>query len=239
MKSNIRNLLTRLSVELIIEQEVKYFSIMPGILKNHKELLVKKNILKIGLALGVLCIGIFSNYLGGAYLDKYYPNPVRPDDLVVDNVDQMDIFVKVGEVMGWIQLMWVTVSLTKQNFKDVPKYLILAGIFYIFRGITITLNPLATMQDPVANGSNPLFAELFYKGMFFSGHTGAAFLLFFLGWKNDNKRMRTVKFITASTVGVSVLLSHSHYSIDVVGGILAAYAVSNIKIPKWCEIKES
>ena len=179
----------------------------------------------------VLAIGIYANFLDGAFLDKYYPNPVRPQDLILDNINEYTIFVKIGEVAGWLQLLLVIITLARKNFKGAGEYLVRSGIFYIFRGFAIILNPLAQIQDPVANGSNPILATLLYKGMFFSGHAGIVFLLFFL--HKENNRMKWIKLMIAITVACSVLLSHSHYSIDVVGGILAAYAVSRLRFPDF------
>ncbi len=182
------------------------------------------------VGLMMIALGMLGNYLAGQFLDKYYPNPVTPDDLILDRIDEYSIFVKVGEIAGWMQMIWVVITVTQHNFRRSGEYLSRVGLFYILRAFTIILNPLAQMQDAASNGSNPVLAELFYKGMFFSGHTGVAFLLFFLHKEND--KMKWVKFVTACIVGASVLLSHSHYSIDVVGGILAAYFIAHIKLPK-------
>lgn len=199
-------------------------------LKLNLPKLGQEPLLYVAIGFAFLGIGMYANFLGGAFIDDHFTNLVTPHDLILDNVDEYPVFVKIGELAGWLQLILVIATLARKEFRGAGMYLAKAGIFYTFRGMTIILNPLAQIQDPVANGSNPVLAELFYKGMFFSGHTGIAFLLFFL--HKENNVMKWVKLGVACLVGVSVLLSHSHYSIDVVGGILAAYAVSRIKIPK-------
>lgn len=198
---------------------------------KRRKTLGKEPLKLVAFGVLILALGIFANFLAGQFLDKYYPNPVRPQDLIVDRVDEMSVFVQIGEIAGWMQLIWITITLTKNNFKKTGEYLTRTGLFYMLRAFAVILNPLAQMQDAVANGSNPLLADLFYEGMFFSGHTGVVFLIFFL--HKENNLMKWVKFATACIVAVSVILSHSHYSIDVLGGILAAYTLAHITLPKF------
>ena len=64
------------------------------------------------------------------------------------------------------------------------------------------------------------------KDLFFSGHTGVTFLLLLYVW--PHRRLRWPALLGHALVVVSVLLSHLHYTIDLVGAYavaLALYAV--------------
>lgn len=185
------------------------------------------------LVIGAIALltGMFLVMFAGLFLDEYYPNPVTPDDLILDNIDEYEVFVTVGEIAGWLQLVITIGLIVKNNFKRGGEFLFRGGLFYTLRAFAIILNPLAQIQDPVANGSNPILAKFFYKGMFFSGHTGSTFMLYFL---NKEKGLwKWIQLALAVTVGISVLLSHSHYSIDVIGGFFAAYFVAHVRLPKF------
>jgi PAP2 superfamily C-terminal len=89
-------------------------------------------------------------------------------------------------------------------------------VLVIFRTTAMYLLPLnpppdmITLNDPFVQifGSG----EILTKDLFFSGHTATLFLLFLVA----NKRILKVIFLSfAVIVGISVLLQHVHYTIDV------------------------
>jgi membrane-associated phospholipid phosphatase len=86
----------------------------------------------------------------------------------------------------------------------------------------LPLNPLSDMiplNDPFVQifGSG----EILTKDLFFSGHTATLFLLFLVA----NKKALKIIFLSAAViVGISVLLQHVHYSIDVFTAPFFSYA---------------
>jgi len=90
------------------------------------------------------------------------------------------------------------------------------SLLCIFRFITMFLVPLEAptglipLVDPL---SNMMYGKTFItKDLFFSGHTSILFLmcLCFPG-----KKDKYFSFVTATLVGILVLVQHVHYSIDV------------------------
>src|ERR1035437_1016331 len=89
-------------------------------------------------------------------------------------------------------------------------------VLVIFRSAAMYLLPLNPPTDmiPLNDPFVQIFGsgEILTKDLFFSGHTATLFLLFMVA----NKRILKVIFLSfAVIVGISVLLQHVHYSIDV------------------------
>jgi ABC-type glycerol-3-phosphate transport system permease component len=184
------------------------------------------------LSLIPYAFGFVIIFFAGQVLKDYYPNPVIPQDLILDNINEYQIFVIVGELASVTSVLLLAYTAYKQHLKNLPEYFSRSSVNLILRSLTIILTPLASIQEPATNGSLPIFSGMYY-GMFYSGHTAGAFLIFFLD--NYSSKTRNLKFITACITATSLILSHSHYSIDIIGGILAAYAISKMPIPKVFE----
>jgi membrane-associated phospholipid phosphatase len=58
---------------------------------------------------------------------------------------------------------------------------------------------------------------------FFSGHTGLPFLIALIFW--DNRLIRYISLSASILFGVSVLLGHLHYSIDVFAAFFITYSI--------------
>lgn len=181
-----------------------------------------KQMLWVGLyalvMVGILLVNIH-------FLKTYYPNPAQPDDLVLDIIPETRGFIVAGEVFSAMLFMTIAFLLWQNRFVALPKLLFLLVTMYIIRAFAIVLTPLAQIQPPSANYSEThILAQTFYHGMFFSGHTASAFIQAFYF---KNHRLRPVLFILAGAMAFSLLASHSHYSIDVFGGVFVAYFVTH------------
>lgn len=134
-----------------------------------------------------------------------------------------------------IDLTWLTFSLIYLSIivflisiiKEPDKLLIAMqayGLMVIFRTIAMYLVPLEPPETMLL--LNDPFVQLFGKGeiltkdLFFSGHTATLFLLFLL---TEKKTLKFIFLISTFIVGISVLLQHVHYSIDVFVAPFVAY----------------
>ena len=134
-----------------------------------------------------------------------------------------------------IDLTWLTFSLIYLSIivflisiiKEPDKLLIAMqayGLMVIFRTIAMYLVPLEPPETILL--LNDPFVQLFGKGeiltkdLFFSGHTATLFLLFLL---TEKKTLKFIFLISTFIVGISVLLQHVHYSIDVFVAPFVAY----------------
>lgn len=125
-----------------------------------------------------------------------------------------------------------------------PEKLLLAFQVYtavvVVRIIAMYLVPfeapekIIVLKDP--------FVEMFGSGesltkdLFFSGHTATLFLLF---WVVESKRLKYVFLVSAVVVGVSIVLQHVHYVIDVIAAPFFTYVcfifMSSLN---WNKLKE-
>ena len=134
-----------------------------------------------------------------------------------------------------IDLTWLTFSLIYLSIivflisiiKEPDKLLIAMqayGLMVIFRTIAMYLVPLEPPETMLL--LNDPFVQLFGKGeiltkdLFFSGHTATLFLVFLL---TEKKTLKFIFLISTFIVGISVLLQHVHYSIDVFVAPFVAY----------------
>ena len=121
--------------------------------------------------------------------------------------------------------MLVVFILWTRRFTGAPKLIFLVMTMFWLRGYAILLTPLAQIQPPELNYPDSHFiAQTFYQGMFFSGHTASAFIqaFYFKG-----HRLRPLIILLAVGQALTLIASHSHYSIDVFGGLFVAYFVTH------------
>jgi hypothetical protein len=165
-----------------------------------------------------------------------------------------DIFVSAIPYVPWVDrlnyLAWlglyVPLSLALLGLDPARwcRYMVTGGIISLVRGVTIALTGLGP-PDPLHAGpgiGNKSFAEAYLelvspvdvfghgsarayltKDLFFSGHTATTFLLLLYLW--ERPRMRAPAAVAHAVVVATVLLSHLHYGIDVVGAYFVTFAV--------------
>lgn len=150
-------------------------------------------------------------------------------DLFLDNLPLINtqIIIIQGALLFWI-ISWIYIVLN-------PKYLIFSlkasALFIIIRSFFINLTPLGIYPHYIPFeeklwGFN-FYNRLTFEGnFFFSGHVGYPVLLSLIFW--ENKNLRKIYVLLAIIFGISVLLAHSHYSIDVFSSPFITYTIFNI-----------
>jgi hypothetical protein len=124
------------------------------------------------------------------------------------------------------------------------RYMVTGGLVSLARGVTIALTGLG-VPDPAHAGPGiggrdfgSAFAELLSplgvfdrgaiaayltKDLFFSGHVATTFLLWL--YLRGRPRLAPVALVASLAVTASVMLSHLHYAIDVVGAWAITFAI--------------
>lgn len=130
---------------------------------------------------------------------------------------------------GWLGLHLYAGALAILYYpRRMPFLLFLLGSFIAVRSVFVFLSPIgapANMLD--MSRMDYLFSRImgtytFTNEFVFSGHTGIPFLfaLFF------ETRLQKALFLTGSLVmAVSVLLTHNHYTVDVLGAYFMGFAI--------------
>lgn len=178
-------------------------------------------------AVSLFFASIVTNYIASSYATRKASNFV--EDLILSNtpVYNVDGFF----VYGALAIIGFAMLLLLSHPKRIPFVLYALALFYFTRAAFIVLTHLGPYPDQIAadlTSSIGIFVSQFFFGddLFFSGHTGAPFLLALIFWRERGLRY----LFLASSVGMAavVLLGHIHYSIDVASAFFITYGVYHI-----------
>lgn len=173
----------------------------------------------IGAALLVLA-GVVMEGSSRLLATSFPDAPVVPDTLfgILPYVRDARHVTMIAMIAGGLLFANYTVRVARDRM---PEYMAVIAIMYLLRAALVLLTPLAH-----ARGEGPPTAfPLFINGMFPSGHTAAALLFFWLTDAGRAPVLRRAQLALFVVVVAGLLISHGHYSIDIVGGALLAYFV--------------
>lgn len=177
------------------------------------------------LSIIVFLMGVSLNFLSQTYL-HYYINVEKANlpvlsDLILDNIPYQNL-AYFYDIFALLSVMFFIVFIIKRKqYKKIPYYLFVFGLFFSLRSIFVILTPLG--NPPSFKGENH-FLKGFSKyslGTYPSGHTGGTFLqcLFAKGF------FRILIFFICLGIVVCLFFSRGHYSIDILSGVLFSYAL--------------
>lgn len=209
-------------METSISQKTKTESLFSEIFNSFMPVL-KSRYLYIGLL--TLIAGIGLNVISQIYLNNLLIRGVEfpsLSDMVLDQFPVIDASLVYDMACILVFFIVVAYIIRRKDYRRIPYFLLLTGIFYIIRGVFIALTPLG--NPPGFDGSNPLFNGfcLYELGVYPSGHVGNSFLLLLL--VNDRRSRYLIAFCLVLII-MALICSHGHYSIDIFSGFLFAYAI--------------
>lgn len=183
--------------------------------------LIKNPYFYMGLIL--LLFGIQLNFYSQTYLYNHYGNalPGLPD-LILDRIPYWDVDYLYDIFCLAAGIVFVLSIIDKKAYKKVPYFLLLLGIFQTVRGIFIVLTPLG--NPPLFDGTQGLFNGFskYEYGVYPSGHVGAVFMYCLL---SENRKYKALLLLFLTVIIISLFLARGHYSIDIISGVLFAYAI--------------
>ncbi len=181
-------------------------------------------------AIALLTVAYVVEYFATKYVLIYSLRPTSNPvgDLILDNIPVVDLNFII------IEAALIAIILSAIFVFSKPRYIIFAlklvAIFIIIRSLSISLTHVGIHPENIAPGLgffDSIYVYLnFQTGLFFSGHTGLPFLMALMLW--DNLRARYLFLILSFIFGLSVLLAHVHYSIDVFAAPFMAYGIFEI-----------
>jgi len=151
----------------------------------------------------------------------YFPNRPLLDDVMFRILPYWPWLAKVADgiiVAG----MFVVAIFTQGKLSRMSQVLFAFGFMMFFRGI---LNAVTPIGDPSGDTTVYGFLERYpLVGMFPSGHTASLVLEYWLLKLWDVGATWKLFFLLLIIAEIFVLLvTHGHYSIDIVGGIVLGY----------------
>ncbi len=169
--------------------------------------------------------GIQLNFFSQTYLHNYMNEgktlPVL-SDLILDNLPYWDIDYLYDLFSLVSVIVFGSYVIHKREYKKVPYFLLLCGVFHLVRGVFIVLTPFG--NPPMFDGTQGMFNGFskYELGVYPSGHTGIAYMYFILA---KDKYYRAVLLFSVLMIIASLFLSRGHYSIDILSGIFFAFAI--------------
>ena len=160
------------------------------------------------------------------YIDNR-ANVTAVGDLLLNNLPtiNLDFFIVQGALLFTLLVILL--------FLAVPSYMSFAlktlALFIIIRSFFISLTHLGVNLHQITLNANSLgfgIYDFLYNAkndFFFSGHVGAPFLFALIFWKE--KVFRYIFFTTSFIFGLSMILAHMHYSIDVFAAPFITYGI--------------
>jgi hypothetical protein len=146
-------------------------------------------------------------------------------DIFLDNLPVINLnFIIVEGALAAIALSFFLVLLKPSYFLFTIKA---AAMLTITRAFFISLTHLGIYPNEIVP-SNGFWDSIYVAfnlqtGYFFSSHTGLPFLMALIFW--NERFWRFLFFALSALFGISVLLAHVHYSIDVFAAPFIAYGV--------------
>jgi hypothetical protein len=150
-------------------------------------------------------------------------NPV--EDLILSNIP---VFNVAGIfVYGMFVLIAVITVQCLLHPNRIAFTLYALALFILIRSIFVSLTHLGpSLEQAVGNFSPGIDAAFFGADLFFSGHTGAPFLMALMYW--HDAKLRYFFLLWSLMFGTIVLLGHFHYSIDVLAAFFITYGIYHI-----------
>ena len=197
---------------------------MKKIIKRHKDFWSNKDFIISSIFGAVFFItGGIIHYNAGIFATANESNFVT--DLLLAHLPVVDvsiIFVD-GVILFWVFIIILLLNKPQR----IPFVLKNLALFMIIRSAFIIMTHLGSDPREITISPNIIIDKFTFGGdYFFSGHTGAPFLMSLIFWHNSYLRWL---FLLASIIfGVSVLMGHLHYSIDVFSAYFITYGVFQI-----------
>ncbi len=202
---------------------------MKRILAEHKDFWNSQHRSSLYLGIFLLILSFMVQVSAGRYSDKKAAFSGFTGDILLDNLPvlNIDFIIIQGAMLFWGFVMLVLIF----HYRYLLFSLKAIALFVIVRAFFISLTHIGIHPEQAVFDGNGLLTHIYNRlisdsEFFFSGHTGAPFLLALIFW--DDKPWR--RFFLAAMVffAASVLLAHVHYSIDVFAAPFITYGVFKI-----------
>jgi hypothetical protein len=175
------------------------------------------------------------------------PAPTLPD-LVLERIPYVP-WIDRANYWLWLSVyLPLTVALLWREPRRWVRYMVTGGLVSLARGVTIALTGMgppdpahagpgigargfwsayAELLTPVGVFDRGAIAAYLTKDLFFSGHVATTFLLWL--YLRGRTRLAPVALGASLLVAASVLASHIHYAIDVVGAWAITFAIFSLR----------
>ena len=179
----------------------------------------------LGVAASTLLISAVLETITSNAIQSLYPNRPKPPDLLFQLLPHLawtQFVVEAIYVAGAVLLG--VYAFRREHRRQIPEIIALFGIMEIFRAVIMVLTPLAAPYSAAAH-FNATGGAIRNWGEFPSGHAATMLLFYLIIDKETAPGLKKALLVMNVAEIVVLLTSHSHYSMDIVGGLLLGYFV--------------
>ncbi len=182
----------------------------------------------------VFIASVMASLLAGHFANTRASN--FASDIILSNIPviNVDLFF----VYGTFFFVIFVVVLAFAHPRRVPYTLFALALFFFIRAGFVMMTHLAPFPDRAVSDFSITTRKYFFgSDLFFSGHTGAPFLLALVFWRD--KTIRYVFLAWSVFFAVIVLLGHLHYTIDVASAYFITYTIfciAELFFPEYREL---
>jgi len=177
---------------------------------------------RVLISWAALAVTAIAALLANATIVAWFPNRPKPPDLLFEAlpfVSSMQYVADVVLLAAFGILIWYAVARRPDR---IPEAIALFAVMETLRAAIMVLTPL---DSAYLRGATFGLLPVVQYGMFPSGHAASVLLCMLLVDRRDAPVARTLLAILVVFECLALVLSHAHYSIDVVGGLLLSYFV--------------
>lgn len=172
------------------------------------------------ISVAMLGTTILIERLGSDFIAHEFADRPRPRDLLFELLPHVSSLRYLSTIALIIGAIIYLVYVLKHARGDIPEFIAAYAMMHLIRTGIMILDPLAN-----AHGAGGYVFPIVQNGMFPSGHVATAVMFVRFIDARVEPGMRRAASAAAVVMVVSMILSHGHYGIDMVGGALLAYYV--------------
>lgn len=199
---------------------------MPDILKEHRGFWTRAHLRSLWGGLALLALALVVQIVLGRFSSRVAVNAAPVRDLFLDNLPLIDLtpLIVGGAMALWVFACGLLIVHPRRllfAMKAIALYIISRAFFFSLTHVGPY--PLAYSPGPHNHGYGLYHLITFQGNFFYSGHTAFPFLLALIFW--DERYLRYIFLFLSAFFGITVILAHVHYSIDVFAAPFIIYGM--------------
>jgi membrane-associated phospholipid phosphatase len=188
----------------------------------------------LGVGLGLLLLALLAARTSSAWIAKAFPDRPVPRDLLFEVLPHIPKLGWVVDLAVVASAVLVLAYALRGHRRELPKIFALYGLMQLSRAVVNLLTPLGSplhhapyygMTGAIKVGDKVAHINVPQNGEFPSGHMATVFLLMLVVDRAQSPRIKTTLAVLTFAEMIALLMSHQHYSIDIVGGLLLSYVI--------------
>ncbi|MBI5138326.1 MAG: hypothetical protein HZA95_00830 [Candidatus Vogelbacteria bacterium] len=202
--------------------------------ENCKRIFSDHNNLRLTLeSFALIILSLIANAVASEYATEKASNFVT--DIILSNIRVYDVdwIFNYGAIVFWIFIIFLCIKKPAR----IAFVLKSTALFILIRSVFISITHLGAFPTQIYIDPTSFVSNFTFGGdLFFSGHTGLPFLMSYIFWKDI--RLRILFMALSIIFGVSVLMGHLHYSIDVLAAFFITYTIYHMALYLFREDKK-